>query len=65
MATYLHQCFPAIFTDSFIPQSLNHDPDMFYSVSTSLSPSSFLLTYLHDGGKKTQRCIGVPSGENH
>ena len=44
MVTYLQQCFPAIFTNHFEPQSLNYDPDMFYSLNASLPPSSIVLT---------------------
>ena len=46
MVTYLHQCFPAIFTNSFEPQSLNYDPDndMFYSLNTSLPPGHDIIT---------------------
>ena len=36
MVTYLHQCFPAFFTKSFEPQSLNYDPYIFYSLNTLL-----------------------------
>ena len=38
--SYLHQCFLAIFTNSFQLQTLNSDPDTFYSLNTSLLKQS-------------------------
>ena len=58
MITCLNQCFHAIFTNSFEPQSFNYDPEMFYLLNTSLPSSSFALTSSQD-----QWCIWSPSGE--
>ena len=58
MVAYLHQCFTANFTNSFELQSLNYDPDMFYSLNTFLLPSSFVLI-----SSRWRCCIGAPSGE--
>ena len=44
--TYLHQGFPAIFNNSFEPQSLNYDPDFYYSPKTFLPLFAFVLTSL-------------------
>ena len=44
MVTYLHQCFPASFTNFFERQYLNYDPDMLYSLNILLPPSSFVFT---------------------
>ena len=54
--------FYCIFTNYFERQSLNYDPDMFYSLNTVLPPSSFVLTSSqHLAVRKLND--GAPSGE--